>query len=465
MLRIFKQYYPIRNIFFVIGEGLMIFGSVILASWLKFESSPSFEDTLLTWKALLITVVCQTSLYYNELYDLNVADSLAELSIRLLQSLGFSAILLAGIYFLFPELIIGHGIFAVSIGFVIVLIVSWRLGYSKILTLGMFNKRIILVGFSELSRNIEKEIQDRKDCGYMIQAIVVNPKKIEGIPDDTPVKMIRREGFENLSEIAKAENVDKIVVTLEQRRGNFPTPELLKCRIDGIEVIEGSSFYEMLTGKLLVDHIKPAWLIFSEGFSKSRTRRFIKRASDLFLSILLMILLTPLMLILALLIKLDSRGLVIYSQERMGQNRRIYKIHKFRSMIQDAEKLSGPVWADEDDPRITRIGRWIRKWRIDELPQIWNVLKGEMSFVGPRPEREHFILQLEETIPYFRERLTVKPGVTGWAQVSYGYGANEQDAKEKLNYDLFYIKNMSIFMDLMILLRTVKIVLFGKGAR
>ena len=206
-------------------------------------------------------------------------------------------------------------------------------------------------------------------------------------------------------------------------------------------------------------------LIFSEGFRISWLRKAVKRVGDITLSITMVILLSPLLIFVAILIKLDSKGPVFFSQERVGQNRKLYMVHKFRSMVQNAEKECGPVWAQDNDCRVTRIGRFIRKWRIDELPQLLNVLKGEMSFVGPRPEREYFVKELVEAIPYYRERFSVKPGVTGWAQVNYSYGASIEDAKEKLKYDLFYIKNMSIFMDIMVVMRTVKTVLFGEGAR
>ena len=233
--------------------------------------------------------------------------------------------------------------------------------------------------------------------------------------------------------------------------------------MEGIDVMEGNSFYEMLTGKLIVELINPSWLIFSRGFEKSKVRRFFKRAVDLLLVLLFGLLLGPFLIFMAILIKLESAGPVFFTQDRVGERGRNYMVFKFRSMVQDAEKLSGPVWAQENDPRVTRVGRIMRRLRIDELPQIWNVLKGEMSFVGPRPERDVFVQQLEKVVPYYRERFTVKPGITGWAQVNYGYGASVADAIEKLNYDLFYIKNMSFMMDLLVLMRTVKIVLFGHG--
>jgi sugar transferase (PEP-CTERM system associated) len=245
----------------------------------------------------------------------------------------------------------------------------------------------------------------------------------------------------------------------------MPIRELLQCRLDGLEVIDGNTFVEMLTGKLIVRNLNPGWLIFSDGFQKSPLQEILKRVADIVFSLVLLVLLLPLMAVVAVLIKLDSKGPIIFSQQRAGKGRHLYQIFKFRSMVQDAEKATGPVWAGEGDTRITRVGKIIRRLRIDELPQIWDVLKGDMSFVGPRPEREVFIKELVKQVPYYDARLTVKPGITGWAQINYSYGASVEDAVEKLNYDLFYIKNMSFLMDMLIILRTVKIVLFGSGAR
>lgn len=230
-------------------------------------------------------------------------------------------------------------------------------------------------------------------------------------------------------------------------------------------MISGSSFYEMLTGKVLVREIEPSWLIFSKGFQKSWLKAGMKRIEDIILSSILLTLLFPLLIAVAILIKMDSKGPVLFAQDRVGGGKKEYMMHKFRSMVQDAEKLTGPVWAGDNDNRITRVGRVIRKYRIDELPQLWEVLIGTMSLVGPRPERKYFTDQLEKEIPFYTQRFNVKPGLTGWAQVCYDYGATVEDAVEKLNYDLFYIKNMSFALDVVILLKTVKIVLFGKGAR
>jgi sugar transferase (PEP-CTERM system associated) len=465
MLRIFRQYYPIRNIFFVIGEGLVICVSVTLATRILLGTESFLLDRWLCSKIFLIAFICLTCLYYNDLYDLNVTDSFSELGIRLFQALGAAAIFLAGIYFVFPEAIIGRGIFVVSIAFVILFIVSWRFGYTLVLSRGMFNEKIIMLGSGELAQNIMNEIRKKRDCGYTVSVVVPDCHADADLQDKKNKAMICKKNYDGLCEMAKRLNIKKIVVALKEKRGAFPVRELLKCRVRGIDILEGNSFYETLTGKLIVKHINPAWLIFSEGFRKSCIQSFLKRTIDLVISITMVVLLLPVIIITAILIKIDSKGPVIFSQERVGEKRKIFRVHKFRSMVADAEKKTGPVWAQDEDDRITRVGRIIRTLRIDELPQLWNVLKGEMSFVGPRPEREFFVKQLEDIIPYYGERFTVKPGITGWAQVSYGYGASVEDAVEKLNYDLFYTKNLSIFMDLMIVLRTIKIVLFGKGAR
>ncbi len=462
MLRLFKQYYPIRNALFVLGEGVFIFLSVLFSCRLLIGGSAQLFQGDVVLKSLLITITCQMCLYYNDLYDLKVTDTLLELGIRLFQALGAAAILLAVIYFIFPKFIISGGIFIISITFIIILIVSWRIGYTRVLNIGLFNQKIIIIGSSDTAIEIAKEIQEKKDSGYEIASII---SKFQW-PNNacaTDIGMICQDAYENICDIAEKMNVKKVIVALKEKRGSFPVKELLKCRVKGIEILEGNTFYEMLSGKLIVEQINPSWLIFSKGFQKSNTKKFTKRIIDLLISLSMLIVLTPLILLVAIIIKLESKGPIFFSQERVGQHRKPYMVHKFRSMRSDAEKGTGPVWAKDNDDRITSVGRIMRKTRIDEIPQLWNVLKGEMSFVGPRPERDHFVQQLEKVIPYYRERFTVKPGLTGWAQVSYGYGANVEDAIEKLNYELFYIKNMSILMDIMIVARTVKTVLFGMG--
>jgi len=462
MLRLLKQYYPIRNAVFVIGEAFVVFCSVTIACWLLFEPGTIIFDHRLCFKILLISSICQICLYYNELYDFKVIDSFAGLCIRLLQAMGFTAIILAIAYFLFPGLIIGEGVSGLSVGVSIILITSWRLAYNIILKHGLFNQKIIIFGSGDLAGNIKTEIENTKDCGYTV-ALMVREDSATPVPFGqnfvSPDK-----GYEGLCDTAGQMKADKIVVALKEKRGGFPSRELLNCRVSGIDILEGNSFYEMLTGKLVVEQINPSWLIFSEGFKKPGILLTFKRCTDLALSFSMLIILLPLIILTSILIKIDSKGPVFFSQERVGQNRKKYMVHKFRSMITDAEK-GGPAWAQKEDDRVTRVGRYIRKCRVDEIPQLWNVFIGEMSFVGPRPEREYFIKKLEAVIPYYSIRFTVKPGLTGWAQVNYNYGATVEDAVEKLNYELFYLKNMSILMDLTVIVRTVKTVLCGEGAQ
>jgi sugar transferase (PEP-CTERM system associated) len=372
--------------------------------------------------------------------------------------------MLSGIYFFFPNAIIASGVSEATIIICIVFVVSWRFGYQMVLDHHLFDQRIILVGSGKLAQGIINEIENKIDCGYTISNIIVE-RENQNIYQFQNSNNYQINRCNDIREIIREHKIQKVVVALEEKRGLFPLNELLRCRVSGIDVIEGNTFYEMLTGKLSVNQLNPTWLIFANGFRKPKIKQVSKRFLDIVLASLMLLILSPLMLLVAVLIKMDSKGPAIFSQERIGHHKRPYMIHKFRSMITDAEKHSGPVWAEDDDPRITRFGRYLRKLRIDEIPQLWNVLKGEMSFIGPRPEREYFVKELETIIPYYQLRFTVKPGISGWAQISYGYGASVEDAIEKLNYDLFYTKNMSFLLDMLIVFRTVKIVLFGKGAR
>jgi len=270
--------------------------------------------------------------------------------------------------------------------------------------------------------------------------------------------------FNQISSICKDGQIDRIVVALDERRGKLPVDQLLGCRLKGIRVDDGITFTEELAGKLSVENLYPSSLIFSNGFKGSALFKKMKRYTDILVSILNLAIFLPVSLLIALAIKLDSKGPIFYKQERVGEDGEVFNLFKFRSMRIDAE-ANGPVWATAHDHRVTRVGRIIRKLRLDEIPQMINVIKGEMSFVGPRPERPFFVDKLTSEIPFYSYRHSVKPGITGWAQLYYPYGASKEDALEKLKYDLYYIKNMSPFMDLMIVLETIKVVLFGKGAR
>jgi len=270
--------------------------------------------------------------------------------------------------------------------------------------------------------------------------------------------------YTQIFSIVKAGGVDRIIVALDERRGKFPLEQLLSCRLKGVPVDDGMAFTEQLAGKLSVENLHPSFLIFSDGFKSSDIFKRVKRGIDILASLVALTLFFPITLLISLAIRLDSKGPIIYEQERAGEDEKIFRLLKFRSMRVDAE-AGVPVWASVDDPRMTRVGRVIRKLRLDEIPQMINVLKGEMSFVGPRPERPFFVKELEKEVRYYSQRHVIKPGITGWAQIMYRYGASKEDALQKLKYDLYYIKHMSIVLDLMIIFETVKIVLLGKGAR
>jgi sugar transferase (PEP-CTERM system associated) len=463
ILRIFDQYIPIRKIAFFFLESLFIGGMVILGAYLRFLGHPTsfYHFEYLILKALLIVACVQLSLYYFDLYDLKIFRRNIELGIRLLQSLGVSSILLAALYYLFPLLIIGRGIFLISLGLMGAIIVSWRLIYNHFLKTRQLDQKIMIIGSGPLAKNIAKEIVERVDTGFKVIGFITdNPERVGQ-------KLVNPSIINDQSQIldiAIKERVNRIIVALEERRGKFPDVQLLECKMRGIAVEEGIEFYEHLTGRLQVESLRPSFLIFSDGFKKSKLTMWTKRITEFSLSLIGLFLLSPITLVISILIKIDSRGPVFYKQERVGEGGKIFKLLKFRSMVENAE-TNGPVWAEQDDKRITRVGRWMRKWRIDEIPQMFNVLKGDMSFVGPRPERSFFVEKLRKEIPFYDQRFSVKPGVTGWAQIKYRYGASKEDALEKLEYDLYYIKNLSPLYDFLIIFETIKVVLSGKGAR
>jgi sugar transferase (PEP-CTERM system associated) len=462
-LKIFNQYVPLRKLAFILLETVFIMGVVILGAYLRFLGDlKSFSDLeYLFHKALLIVGTVQLSLYYFDLYDLKIFRSNFELSIRLLQSLGVSSIILAVLYYLFPFLIVGRGIFLISLGFMGAVIVSWRVIYNHIHRTKQLDQRIMIVGSGELAKSIAIEIIDKADTGFnVIGFITDNPERVgERLVNPSVIG-----DQSQILEIAMKERVDRIIVALEERRGKFPEDQLLSCKMRGIPVEDGIEFYEHLTGRLQVESLRPSALIFSDGFKKSKLTMWVKRVVGFSFSFVGLALLSPLVLVISILIKIDSRGPIFFRQERVGESGKVFELLKFRSMVENAE-ANGPVWAQANDKRVTRVGRWIRKWRLDEIPQMFNVLKGDMSFVGPRPERPYFVETLRKEIRYYDRRFSVKPGITGWAQVKYPYGASKIDALEKLKYDLYYIKNLSPLFDLLIIFETIKVVLFGKGAR
>jgi sugar transferase (PEP-CTERM system associated) len=357
----------------------------------------------------------------------------------------------------FPALLVLEGAFAVPAA-----VALWRWISIRYDLLHAIRERVLILGSGETARQVCRWTVTEHAAEY---GVIGFAEETEGHAGAILAMGVRvQTDFASLARFCPG-RVDRVVVALEEKRGQLPVRQLMELRLRGIEIEDATSFFERISGKIAVETMLPSWLIFSEGFKTTRLRAVLKRTADLCLSVLLLLLALPAMLLVAVAIKLDSRGPALYRQPRLGRDGREFDVLKFRSMCHGAELETGPTWATRDDPRVTRVGRAIRKLRVDELPQLINVLRGEMSFVGPRPEREHFVRQLAESIPYYGLRMIVRPGITGWAQVQYAYGASEEDALEKLKYDLYYIKNNNLMLDLWIVLKTVRVVLFGKGAR
>lgn len=460
MPTLFNKYYPVRKILFFFGEGALIFASVLgilvfFSSWRIFLIAPS-EYTL---RAMAVTLIFQLTLYFYDLYDLRKPGTTTDTFIRMMQAFGVGCIFLALLYTVCPSMIIATTIFWWSYLIICASLFAWRSLYYLVLEKKLFARQVVLIGTGETAERIVEEIKGNHEAGFVIAALVGPTTPAfdhEGIPVVASLTEVDR--------TPRSAGIDRIVVALDDRRGTMPIAELLHSKLRGRIIEDGVTFYEAITGKILVEKVNPAWLIFSEGFDYGRLTYLIKRVLDLTLAAVGPCLSLPITLLTALLIKAESPGPVFYRQERVGERGKVFPIIKFRSMRQDAEK-NGAVWARENDSRVTRVGGFIRKVRIDEIPQMWNVIRGQMSFVGPRPERPVFVEQLVEKLPYYSLRHAAKPGITGWAQVCYPYGASEEDALRKLEYDLYYIKHQSIFLDLLIIFRTAKTVLFRKGSR
>jgi sugar transferase (PEP-CTERM system associated) len=456
-----------RRFFLVISETVLLMLSAVAATCIRFgaESADALFNNRGWLKLSVLTIVIQLAFYLFDLYDLPATRRYRRVVMNLIISLGVSAVLLSILFYIVPALQLGRGVFLVDITLVLAVISAWRLlvawsaGHPR---LGV-RERVLILGSGDQAIELARATLERRDAGFQIVGFVDDKPDLVGKSLINPTVLGLTSDISNLVELHQ---VDRIVVAVADRRGKFPTEELLNLSLSGrIAVEESARYYERLTGKIASEMLRPSWLIFSRRSRFSDFDYHVRRVVNAGLAAAGLLLSLPLMLLTAIAVKLDSPGPVLYVQERVGKNGRRFKIIKFRSMRVGAEATSGPVWAEEDDPRITRVGRIIRKLRLDELPQFINVLRGDMNFVGPRPERPTFVDQLSAIVPYYSQRHVVKPGVTGWAQIKYPYGASVEDAIEKLRYDLYYIKNQSLLLDATIVFETIKIVLFGRGGR
>jgi sugar transferase (PEP-CTERM system associated) len=462
MNKVFLRRLTLRAGTLIILETCLISAAVVLSAWVRFGGDAIAFIQYEWFKWLLIPLVAQVCLYYADLYDLQVISDRRELFVRAVHALGATSLILAGIYYWFPDLVIGRGVFMLTAVCVISLVLGWRIVFEWANRHVAPREKLLLVGTSDSAVKLARELFDRRNLGVDIVGFIDPDPARVGMPVLNPGVVGT---IEDIPTVARALGVDRVVVSLADARGKLPMEKLLEMRLDGIAFDHLASVYEAYTGKIAVENLRPSWLIFAPGFAKGRLLRTAKRLVDLGGAALGLLLSLPLSLLAIVAIRLDSPGPVFYRQRRVGQHGRVFMLYKFRSMRFDAESATGAVWAVRNDTRITRVGRILRKSRIDELPQLWNVVRGDMSLVGPRPERPEFVADLVKDIPYYGQRHMVKPGVTGWAQVSYAYADSVESTLEKLQYDLFYIKNLSVLLDVFILVKTVKTVLMGKGAQ
>jgi sugar transferase (PEP-CTERM system associated) len=458
MIRLFNVYYPTRSIVLLLCEALIVSGSFLLATLLI-----AGPDTYLvlnyeygSLKIGVLTVLTLLCSYYFDLYEPQRISGRWEIYFRLLLVLGFLSFLLSAIIYVFPDADIAHNVLLIGLIFLTAALVTWRSAYGWILGRGMFRERVYVLGSGERARTIVETLHARRDTGMEVVGW-------ETPPED---KMERKETFRVALEAFREPNqrIDRVIVALEDRRGELPLRELLKLRFNGVVIEEGGSLLERLTGKLHLDGLHPSSFIYSEGFRVRPSQQIARRIVSTLTAATGLLLFLPFLPIVALLVRLSSPGPVFFRQTRVGLGGRNFTVYKFRTMRQDAE-TEGAKWASKNDPRVTPIGMFMRKTRLDEVPQLWNVLRGDMGFVGPRPERPEFVPWLSEQIPYFDLRHMIRPGLTGWAQVRFGYGSTLAESREKLEFDLYYIKHMSLGLDLLIMFETIKTILRRQGSQ
>ena len=468
MIRIFSQYVSPKSLLLMAIESLLMSLALVCGVFVRFWNEPVEFDSYVQFpdfalQIFIFVTIFQICFYYSDLYNVHTTRTRYEQLLCLGQSLGAGCLALGLVYYIFPSLLIGRGVFFISTALAATFVMVSRIALDRAWQFAAPKQNVLILGTQEMAVTVARELTRRGDLNLNLVGFV----QTAGSPEN------QQELFghpivgsaDKLEAIATEKHIARIIVALEDRRLKMPTRDLVKLRVQGVRVEDAHSTISSLSGRVWLNTVQPSWFVFSDGFHRSRTTLVLKRFIDLACALVGLTLSLPIMLILAIAIRLDSKGPAIYRQKRVGYRGKCFDVLKFRSMSVDAEKLNGAEWARKDDPRVTRVGRFIRKVRLDELPQFINIIRGDMSFIGPRPERPVFVEQLRQQISYYDERHSVRPGLSGWAQVQYGYGASLEDAVRKLEYDLFYLKNMSVFFDFAIILQTVRIVLTGHGGR
>jgi sugar transferase (PEP-CTERM system associated) len=465
-IRIFQHYWQLPLATLALIEAIVFFSAPYGAALLSFDSTlpgvgQVFRPTPLT--GLLFAGFLFMSMAAMGLYNARQRSRLSGVLARVAASVFVGALLITIVFYIFPQLNIGRGVLLLTAVFAFAGAVIVRTVFDTVVDEELFKRRVLVYGAGRRAISIAglRRRSDRRGFAVVGYIPTEGDERV-GVPSAQKIV-----ASSDLSSLCASERIDEIVVAMDDRRRQFPMDQLLECRLQGVEIVDLVTFLERETGKVRLDILNPSWMIFSEGFRQGRIHSSMERAFDIVASLVLLTIAMPVMVLTMLAIKLTEGfgASVFYRQMRVGQFGRPFNLLKFRSMREDAERDGKPQWAQKDDSRVTRVGSLIRLTRIDELPQILNVLRGEMSFVGPRPERPEFVEELNERIPYYRERHSIKPGITGWAQLCYPYGSSEQDAMEKLQYDLFYVKNHSLLFYVAILVQTVEVIVWGKGAR
>lgn len=466
MIRFLNAHFPARTLFLGISEALLVTLAFVVATFARLGASDAnlmlnYEHGYL--KIGVVAIAFILCMYYFDLYDSFVCSNRREVLTRLVQVFGTVCILLALLYYAFPHLQLGRGIFLIGFVLVAFVLVAWRQLFLLVNAMPNFAERALILGDGALAESLIKELESRPELGIRVAGQLKSLQNGNG--NGNLLHAASEEQIEKILRSFEPFRPSRIIVALNERRGQMPVDALLRMKSKGVRVHDGAEIYEAVTGKVPVESLRLSWLLFSSGFRISRLVLLFQRVTSLIVSVIGLLLCLPLIPFIVLGIRVSSPGPILFRQKRVGLGGQVFDCCKFRTMRVGAESETGPTWAGKDDPRITPFGRFLRRSRLDEIPQLWNVLKGDMNLVGPRPERPEFMEWLKSEIMHYDLRHIVRPGLTGWAQIRYRYGSSLEDTKEKLCYDLFYVKNMSPGLDLLVLFHTMKIVLLGRGAR
>ena len=467
MFRIFSKFVSPKSLVLVLLEGALIMLALVCAVRIRFwNSQPLFSAyTALpdfAVQGIVFVATLQMCFYYGDLYNLRHTQVRNERMVAVAQALGAGCLLLGTLYYVFPSLLLGRGVFFISMALVPAFIAVSRVGLDRVWQAAAPKENVAIMGTDSLACTVASELAKRHDLNVRLSGFIDVRASRNG--RETLMDQPILSPGDDLLALVERHEISRIIVALEDRRNALPVRDLVRLRVQGVRIEDAHSTISALTGREWLATVKPSWFVFSDGFQRSLTTIILKRAIDLAFGLIGLVVTLPITLLVAVAICLESRGPVIFRQARVGLHGKCFQVVKFRSMRLDAE-MAGAQWATTNDPRVTRLGRFLRTYRLDELPQFINVIRGEMSLVGPRPERPEFVEELRKQISYYDERHSVRPGITGWAQTQYRYGSTVEDAARKLEYDLFYLKNMSIFFDCAIILDTVGIMFSGSGAR